>query len=213
MPDRRPQYRPATRSCRPAWPPLVLLLLAAGPAVAGGGVMLKNDTCIITIGFYEAHFTAYQPQTRGDREFCEDLPDTGEVVFVLDYLHDSLKEVPVDFRIIENATGLGAFAGPEDVRALGDLEPHTVFYRPPSVEADASYQVSHVFEHSGDYVGIVSAGHPSNDKIFTAVFPFGVGVGGFPWTGVVIGLAVVLGGVLAFLWLRPRARPERQAGA
>lgn len=173
--------------------------------------MLQNDTCIITIGFYTAHFTAYQPGTRGDEEFCEDLPDTGETVFVLDYLHESLKEVPLEMRIIRNVTGLGRFVGPAEINALDDLESATVFHRPPTVEADASYQVSHVFDEPGDYVGIVIAGHPSKDKTFTAVFPFAVGVGGAPYLWVVVAAVVALfGGVLAFFWLRP-ARPRSAA--
>ncbi len=216
MPQSPLQYRPlptpARRNFRPRprWP-VLLLLLAAGPVLAGGGVMLQNDTCIITIGFYTAHFTAYQPATRGDEEFCEDLPDTGETVFVLDYLHDSLKDVTVEMRIIENVTGLGRFVGPEEIRALGDLDAHTVFYRPPTVESDASYQVSHVFERPGDYVGIVIAGHPSKDKTFTSVFPFAVGVGGVPYRWLAVGAAVVTGGLLAFLWLRPDRQQSARA--
>ena len=54
-------------------------------AFGGGGVVLSKDTCIITIGFYDAHFTAYQPETSGNEEFCEDLPDDGQTIFVLDY--------------------------------------------------------------------------------------------------------------------------------
>jgi hypothetical protein len=185
------------------WALFAGLLLPAG-ALGGGGVMLENDTCIITVGFYRAHFTAYQPSTRGDEEFCEDLPDVGETVFVLDYLHDSMKEVPVDFRIIRDATGLGGFARMEDVRALGDLEPLTVFYRPPSVEPDASYRVSHDFAAPGHFVGIVTAGHPTKDKTYTAVFPFSVGMAGFPYLWLGAGVALVLGAAtLAWLWLRP----------
>jgi len=187
-------------------PLLLWLLLAAAPALAGGGVVLENDTCIINIGFYQAHFTAYQPDSRGDEEFCEDLPDTGEAVFVLDYLHESMKEVPVDFRIIRDATGLGDFTRLEDVQALGDLEPLTVFYRPPAVEADASYQVSHDFVEPGTYVGIVTAGHPTKDKIYTSVFPFSVGMGSFPYLWAGAALALFAGaGALAWLWLRPAA--------
>lgn len=183
---------------------LWLLLLAAAPVLGGGGVVLENDTCIINIGFYRAHFTAYQPETRGDEEFCEDLPDTGEALFVLDYLHDSMQEVPVDFRIIRDATGLGEFTRLEDVQALGDLEPLTVFYRPPTVEPDASYQVSHDFVEPGTYVGIVTAGHPTKDKTYTSVFPFTVGMGGFPYLWLGAALALFAGaGALAWLWLRP----------
>lgn len=156
---------------------LVLLywLLMTGPSFAGGGVILKDDVCIISIDFYAAHFTAYQPDSSGNKEFCRDLPDLGETIFVLDYLHSSLKEVPVDFRIVKDATGLGQFVRWKDIQAIDDLERNSVFYRPPEVQADGSYRVQHTFSEVGDYIGIVTAGHPSNDQIYNAVFPFSVG--------------------------------------
>lgn len=174
-----------------------LLAASSGVARAGGGVVLSNDTCIITIGFYEAHFTAYQPDSRGDTEFCEDLPDAATSIFVLDYLHSSLNEVPVDFRIIRNATGKREFARQGDVQALGELEPHTVFYQPPVVRANGTYQVELSFAEAGDYIGIVTAGHPTTDKIYTSVFPFAVGASSFPWGW--LAFAVVL--LLAILFL------------
>lgn len=175
---------------------LALLVLCV-VARAGGGVVLSNDTCIITIGFYEAHFTAYQPDTRGDKEFCEDLPDAAASIFVLDYLHSSLREVPVDFRIIRNVTGKREFARLPDVQALGALEPHTVFYQPQTVRENGTFQVELDFAEEGDYIGIVTAGHPTTDKIYTSVFPFAVGASSFPWGW--LGFGVVL--LLAVLFL------------
>jgi hypothetical protein len=150
-------------------------LLAPVQTWAGGGVILRDDVCIITIGFYEAHFTAYQPQTRGNEEFCEDLPDLGETLFVLDYLHTSMKEVPIDFRIITDVTELGQFVQLRDIEAIADLDVHTVFYQHPTVRIDASLRVAHSFIEPGEYIGIVTAGHPTEDTIYTAVFPFRVG--------------------------------------
>lgn len=175
---------------------LLACLCFAHVAVAGGGVILRNDTCIIAIGFYEAHFTAYQPDTRGDREFCEDLPDAARTTFVLDYLHPSMKEVPVDFRIIRNATGKGEFARPSDVDALGELSPHTVFYQPPVVRANGTFLVEHAFEVDGEYIGIVTAGHPSNDNVYVSVFPFAVGQSGLPWGWMAFGIVLLLAGLL-----------------
>jgi hypothetical protein len=167
--------------------------------------MLKNDRCVMTIGFYEAHFTAYQPDSRGDEEFCEDLPDLGRVVFVLDYLHRSLAEVPVDFRIIRDPTGLGRFAQLADLEGV-DIPALTVFYQPPVVRSDASLQLSYRFAEPGAYIGIVTAGHPTKDKFYSSVFPFSVGVGGpsYLWIVGAVGALLVAGGGV-WLLRRPAA--------
>ena len=57
-------------------------------------MILSKDVCIVTIGFYTTHFTGYQPQSQGNTEFCGTFPDGGETIMVLDYLHNSLSEVP-----------------------------------------------------------------------------------------------------------------------
>ena len=161
---------------------LVIVFLSwAVRAVAGGGMILSNDVCIVTIGFYTAHFTGYQPQTQDNTEFCGTFPDEGETVMVLDYLHQSLSEVPVDFRIIRDQLGRGDFVVYEDVQQIQNIDDVTVFYQPPIVKANATMVINHVFDVKGDYIGIVTAGHPTNDNIYTAVFPFTVGVRKIPW--------------------------------
>ena len=177
-------------------PALVIAILLLPQAVgAGGGVVLRGDACIIEIGFYDASFTVYQPDTSGNEEFCEDLPDIGNSIFVMDYLHPSLREVPVDFRIIRDATELGRFVQHEDIVALQDIDEQTVFYEPPVVMPNASFRVEHTFTGKGDYIGIVTAGHPTNDNIYNAVFPFTVGKTSIPiWL-----IAVVVAGLLLAL--------------
>jgi len=178
-----------------------LLAFPIAVTQAGGGVVLEDDVCIIWIDFYSAHFTAYQPDTSGNEQFCQDLPDTGETIFVLDYLHQSLKEVPVDFRIIRDVTGLGRFVKLENVEEIEDIEQHTVFYQPPVIRPDASFQIEHDFLEEGAYIGIVSAGHPSNDMIYTAVFPFEVGRSN---TGYLFPLILLLAGAVFALVRRSR---------
>jgi len=186
------------------------LLLSVAPftsAFAGGGLVIEDDVCIIEIEFYSAHFTAYQPNTRGNEQFCQQLPDTGETLFVLDYLHDSLKDVPVSFRIIRDVTGQGRYVKLKHVEAIGDLEPHTVFYQPPVVRPNASFKVEHIFSEGGSFVGIVTAGHPSNDRIYTAVFPFDVDKPALGW----LVAAALLAAGAALLIMRHLKR--RRAGA
>lgn len=171
----RTAANPARQHVLPAFFATLFALLLSAQVWAGGGMVLREDKCIIEIGFYESHFTAYQPQTRGNEQFCQELPDVGETLFVLDYLHGSMKEVPIDFRIIKDVTDLGEFVQVKDIEAIDDLNPLTVFYHQPTVHSDASLSVAHSFAAPGNYIGIVTAGHPTKDTIYSAVFPFTVG--------------------------------------
>lgn len=159
-----------------------------------GGVVLENDLCLIKVGFYEAHFTIFQPLTRGHEQYCEDIPDLGESVFVLEYLHDGLEQMAVDLRIIRNTTGLGQFAGVDDVEAIGDLDEITVFYHPPATDPD-SFATLHTFTEQGEFIGIANA-ISVEGEVYTAIFPFEVNVGGFGDTAV-LGILIV-GVVLMF---------------
>jgi hypothetical protein len=158
---------------------IVAVCMAAGVsrAKAHGGVMVEEDICVIKMGFLTAHFTIYQPETSASREFCEDIPDVTHTVFVMDYLHNSLREMPLEFRIIKDITGAGVFAKSEDVAAIDDdeLEPATVFYAPPRIRRDATFTVEHRFTEPGWYIGIVTTHSPVNGKDYQTVFPFHVG--------------------------------------
>ena len=180
---------------------MAMLLFLGQPVLAGGGGIVANKgACVVTMDFYTAHFTAYQPDSSDNEEFCQELPGPGETIFVLNYLHDTLKEVPVDFRIIKDITGLGKFVRWEDVEKLGDLESHTVFYRQPTVEVSGSYRIRFNVPSNGDYIGIVSAGHPSNTKTYTTVFPFTVGALNYSFWSV----GLLITGLLAYLFWRRR---------
>ena len=156
---------------------LISMLLAPVTAFPHGGVVLEEDICLIKVGFYQAHFTVFQPESRQHEQFCEDLPDIGESIFVLEYLHDGLENLEVDFRIIENTTGNGSFANKEDVDRLDDIEAVTVFYQPPLKNPDV-FAVLHEFDQEGEFIGVVTARDENTSKIYTAVFPFETGFTG-----------------------------------
>ena len=186
-----------------------LVALAALPAFAGGGAILQDDVCKMKVGFYEAHVTVYQPETNGNKQFCTILPDIGPTIFAFDYLHDSMKEVPVDFRVIRNVTEVGRFVRPEDVAALGDLEQHTIIYQAPTIEVDASLTVELELPEKGSYIGIFTAGHPTNDIVYTAVFPFEAGAIDI---GFIFPLLAFLAPAL-LIWLVWRVRTRRVQAA
>lgn len=176
---------------------LSLLLLAltccvnAQTAWAHGGVVEEDDICVIKVNYLRAHFKIYQPRTSGHEQFCEDLPAATESVFVMEYLHDALQTMPVDFRIIRDVTGKGRFARMEHVEEIVDLDGVTVFYREPMIEPDV-YVISHTFAGEGDFIGIVSARNPETGVVLASVFPFEVGFTGLGYWPLIIGILVLL---------------------
>ena len=144
---------------------------------AHGGVVEEEDLCVIKVNYLRGHFKIYQPLIDGHKEYCEDLPNATETVFVMEYLHDSLGDAAVDFRIIRDVTGKGRFARWEDVAEIDDLEAATILYREPIVDPDL-LTVIHDFKEEGDFIGIVTANVDGDQKIYRAVFPFEVGYTG-----------------------------------
>ena len=160
-------------------------------ATAHGGVVQEDDLCVIKVSFLRAHFKVYQPRESGHKQFCEDLPAASESVFVMEYLHDALAAMPIDFRIIRDVTEKGRFARLEDVEQIEDIDSATVFYQPAITEPDV-FTVIHEFREEGDFIGIVSATEPDSRKVYAAVFPFEVGFTGIGYWPFFIGLLVLL---------------------
>lgn len=154
---------------------LLCTMLACAQAHSHGGVFLEDDLCLIQVGFYKAHFTIYQPQTSQHKEFCEDVPHANETVFVMEYLHASLKEMSVDFRIINDVLGRGRFFREEDLKKIDDINRVTEFYQAPSVQQDGVFLALHQFQGEGNYVGVVTVNVRNDEKSHIAVFPFRVG--------------------------------------
>lgn len=195
---------------RPVALVLAMLWCATLPAPASGhgSVTPDADLCIIRIGFFKAHFKIYQPETRGHREYCEDLPDRGNSVFVMEYEHDGLAEVPIEFRIIENRTGHGRFTNQAMIDAIDDIDAVTVYHHPAAVQRDV-FTALHDFPEEGEYVGIVTVPKADGHGHYRAVFPFEVGYTGlglWPW---VVAAVVLL--QVNYFWMSGRFRHRRRS--
>jgi hypothetical protein len=177
--------------------------LLPATALSHGGVVEEDDLCVIKVNFLRAHFKVYQPESSGLKQFCEDLPVASPSVFVMEYQHDSLSEMSVDFRIIRDVMGKGRFARLEDVEQIDDLDAATVYYQAPIIEPDV-YSISHDFKEEGEFVGIVSARHAETGKLYTAVFPFEVGFTGLGYWPFMIGLLVLI--QLQYLFMSGRLK-------
>ena len=172
---------------------LVLLVAFVGceAVVAHGGVVEEDDLCIIKMNYLRAHFKVYQPLLSGHKQYCEDLPSASESVFVMEYQHDALRGMPIDFRIIRDVTGQGRFARIEDVERIKDLAGATVFHQASRIEPDI-FTIIHAFDGDGDYIGIVKVLNPDTEKVHVAVFPFAVGDRGLGYWPLFIGMLIVL---------------------
>lgn len=199
---------------RPVLAALLILAWALGQSgqVHGhGSVVDEGDGCVIQFGFYSAHFSMFQPGASGHESFCEDIPDAGDSVFVMEYRHDSMRQVPLEFRIMRNNSDLGRFVRWQDIEAMtaAERDADTVFLQSLPSQPDGVARVMHRFEATGDYIGIVSIPHPSEDILYHAVFPFRVGAS--VWSNWPLGLPV-----LALLWFaisRVRRSPSNTTGA
>ncbi len=169
-------------------------------AHAHGGVSLEDDLCVLALGSYRMHFTGYQPETSGAREFCEDIPETGTAVIVLDAIDDALRSIPLEVRILRDAQGLGNDAKVEELGDAAAIEAATVARLEPAVHATGSSTLQYVFPEAGRFIGLVRA-QPAVGGEVVAVFPFTVGGGSSQWWiyGVVVLFALLVATAL-FAW-------------
>lgn len=143
-------------------------LLAASPARAHGGLSIDDDTCKLRVGPFNMHFTGYQPELNGNREFCEDIPKVGHTIVVMDALDPDLRGLPIEVRIIRDP------GSPEAENVQGtQLDQLTVVHLPPKVYETGSVPLEYSFSTPGHYVGLVKAG---NNGEFVSRFPFSVGI-------------------------------------
>jgi len=178
------------------------------PGEAHGSVTPDADLCIIRIGFFKAHFKVYLPTSHGHKDFCEDLPGIGNSIFVMEYEHDGLGAVPIDFRIIRNVTGKGRFTNFDHVTQLGELDDVTVFHHPAAIQQDV-FTAAHSFDAPGEFVGIVTVDRPDGDGVYTAIFPFEAGFTGpgyWPW---IIAALILL--QINYLWMSGRLARSNSA--
>ncbi|MFK7863149.1 MAG: hypothetical protein AB8B95_02875 [Pseudohongiellaceae bacterium] len=170
----------------------VSLAMSSSVSFGHGGVAFEDDLCVININFLTAHFTVFQPETRETDEFCEDIPDVTRSVFVMEYLHDLLEEMQIDFRIVKDVNQVGKYATWDDVQDIVDLEAATVYYEAPRIEQGGFYTASYTFEEEGTYIGVVNATHPVEDRDYKAVFYFQVGGADWGTLPLFAGLLVLL---------------------
>lgn len=169
-----------------------------------GGVSMEDDMCMIRVGTYQAHFTGYQPESRATQEFCEDIPVVGKAIFVIDFIHDELRGMNVDFRIIRDAKAIGVKATLADLGTKEDIIANTIYYQESQKFPRGTMTNTFDFKQEGKYIGLVTAVNPETGRELVSVFPFSVGVVNYAKYVVSIVLILVLTlvffGIFLYRW-------------
>lgn len=177
---------------------LLSLTFAPGLALGHGGVSVEDDVCLIKLGTYRAHFTGYLPKTRATQEFCEDIPEATDSIFVIDFISDELRDMELDFRIVRDVKDIGVQATYEDLGGEQAIEEATIFYNPPTVYPKGVFNVRYPFTEDGGYIGIVNVHHVETGLKYRSVFPFSVG--GAQYGKYIIYYALLLAFCGVFIW-------------
>jgi hypothetical protein len=168
-------------------------------ALAHGAMQRQRSACLLKVGPDFMYFSGYQPEASRNR-FCEDIPATGDTIFVLDYGQDEMRGMSTDFRIIRDIGEQG-----EQER----LDSVTVAYLPPKVYPAGTLNFEHVFKEPGEFVGIITVDGP-NGEHWVSRFPFTVG--GRPLSARMPYFLIAAAGVLAltiFVWGKEEQKARR----
>jgi hypothetical protein len=166
-------------------------LLGSSLAHAHGGVALELDTCVVEIGKYGMHFTAYQQATGGE-EHCWDLPAPGKTILVFDFVDTEMRSKPVELRVVETGEG-GEIAVGGPIKTVAEV--------PTKVYPQGSVNLESEFEAGKRYMAVLTM---SDARPLVLKAPIQV----VPKQGtsfyVMIGLGIIVIGAVIFLVLRLR---------
>lgn len=166
-------------------------------AMAHGGGGIESDKCVVNIGNYRMHFTAYQPETAGGQELCWDLPMTGNSILVFDLVETVLRDRPVEVRVVEEQE---TASGPANYKTL--VEQPVQKYPRGTIELEAA------FAEPGEYTAVVTLG---GDQPLVFKAPIRVALQGsqtVQWIAA-IGFAIAVAGFI--FWFG--RRDKKEAGA
>jgi hypothetical protein len=167
---------------------------ASGTAAGHGAVSMEQDICKLKIGSLQMHFAGYQPDSSRS-EFCEDIPQVGRTVIVLDFIDDALRDFRTEVLIIRNSDN------------ASDGKDQIVYRVPPARYPNGSIAVDYDFDRPGDFVGVIRV--DEGTQILSGRFPFAVGQNRLPVRLAMAAAVLVALAGGAFRWAsRRRARYE-----
>lgn len=185
-----------------------LFMVLPMQAIAHGGVSIEDDNCILKVAGMRAHFTGYQPEVRATQEFCEDIPELGRAIIVVDYITPALREMSVEFRVLRDVKNRKADGRYEDLGSPAEIDQATVVKMAAGIYPRGTLTFDHVFDQAGWYVGFLTATDPKTGKVEHSVFPFRVGVRDYGRYVIAAIFSLGLAGLAYYLTARRNVKSE-----
>lgn len=181
-------------------PFFILLSVLSTTLWAHGGVSVEDNMCVLRIGPYKAHFAGYQPEARGDQEFCDDVPVKGKAIFAIDFIDNELRSMQTEFRILRDVKNVGINATYQDLGSKQDIDNATILTIPGKEYPRGTITIRYDFPKEGHFIGLAISRRPGTSTEYISVFPFSVGIfryGQYIWSLLaVIVVSAVIGGIL-----------------
>lgn len=150
----------------------LLLLVTTTLAWGHGGVSNDGNECKLSVGPYFMGFSGYQPENNLSERFCDDMPNIGKSIIVLDFIDRKLLDMTVSFKVINADT---AALGTADDALVNEAElaEKAFFEIPAKVYPSGTMKIDQDFKEKGHFVGYVIV-EGGNEKHISR-FPFSVG--------------------------------------
>jgi hypothetical protein len=140
-----------------------LAAFAWRPALAHGDLLMDGRICQLKAGPFQFRLTGYQAVTGPGKEFCEDIPHTGQAVMVFESTGLPVDATTIDIRIVRD----------EGQRPEDDASVLTVASKKDAEPRGGGVSIEHDFVERGRYVGLFTI--HGGDRVYTGRFPFTVG--------------------------------------
>jgi hypothetical protein len=132
-------------------------------AMAHGDLLIDGRICQLKAGPFQFRLTGYQAVTGPGKEFCEDIPHTGQTVMVFESTGLPADATTIDIRIFRD----------EGQRPENDASAPLVALKKNAEPRGGGVSIEHDFAERGRYIGLFTV--RGGDRVYTARFPFTVG--------------------------------------
>jgi hypothetical protein len=133
------------------------------PALAHGDLLMDGRVCQLKAGPFQFRLTGYQAAIGPGKEFCEDIPHTGQTVMVFESTGLPADATTIDIRIVRD----------EGQRPEDDVAALTVALKKDAEPRGGGVSIEHDFIERGRYIGLFTV--HGGDRVYTGRFPFTVG--------------------------------------